>query len=69
MFIQRFLELDLKNGEYICIMNEKGECTNGNYRNGFDNNNKSFKFQNHSNGKTDIIFIEKLQRLDINSRA
>lgn len=69
MHINQFIKLDLKLGDYIWIMNEKGEGFPGNFDGSFDASKQTFKFRNHSNGKTQIIEIAKLQRLDLNQRA
>lgn len=69
MHINDFIKLDLKIGDYIWIMNEKGEGFQGNYNGNFDPSRQTFQFRNHSNGQTQTIEIIKLQRLDINQRA
>lgn len=69
MHINDFIKLDLKIGDYIWIMNEKGEGFPGNYAGNFDPSKQTFQFRNHSNGKTQTIEINKLQRLDINQRS
>jgi hypothetical protein len=69
MHINDFIKLDLKIGDYIWMMNESGEGIPGNYDGNFNQSNSTFQFRNHSNGKTQVINIEKLQRLELNSRA
>lgn len=69
MHLNDFIKLDLKIGDYIWIMNEKGEGFPGNYHGNFDPSKQTFQFRNHSNGQTQTIEIVKLQRLDINQRA
>ena len=69
MHIADFLKLELKYFDYIWIMNEKGEGFYGNYLGTADSSNQSFKFQNHSNGQTQIIEVGKLQMLQIKQRA
>lgn len=69
MHINDFIKLDLKIGDYIWIMTEKGEGYPGNYNGNFDPSKQSFQFRNHSNGQTQTVEIKKLQSLDINQRA
>ncbi len=54
-------ELNLKPGEMIYIVNEKGEGISGVYENNYCSSNETFKFSNHSNGKTEIINANNLQ--------
>ena len=58
-----FKQLQLKQGDYIYLMTEKGEGFYGSYENDYNNSNESFVFNNHSNGQTEVILIEKLQDL------
>ena len=58
-----FIKLDLKFGELIYLVNEKGEGYTGIYENDYNSSNETFKFNNYSNGKIETIFIEKLQDL------
>ncbi|SEO65697.1 hypothetical protein SAMN05192574_110152 [Mucilaginibacter gossypiicola] len=58
-------KLNLTIGDYIHIMNESGEMFYGNYLGNFDGMNGTFSFANHSNGQTQTIVINKLQRLGI----
>lgn len=69
MHINDFIKLDLKLGDYICIMNAKGEGFWGNYDGSFDNSKNTFSSRNHSNGKTETVEINRLQRLDLSQRA
>ena len=69
MHLNDFIKLDLKIGNYIWIMNEKGEGFPGNFNGSFDPAKQTFKFRNHSNGQTQTIEIAKLQILDLNQRA
>jgi hypothetical protein len=69
MHINDFIKLELKIGDYIWIMNEDGEGYNGNYIGNFDPPKQTFQFRNHSNGQTQTIEINKVQRLDINQRV
>ena len=59
-----FEKLNLKYGDYIWLMNKKGEGYFGFFYNDFNLSKKTFKFRNHSNGKDEIILIESLQRLE-----
>lgn len=65
MNINIFIQLNLKIGDYIWIMNEKGEGSHGNYNGNFDPLNQTFQFRNHSNGQTETIEISKLQSFQI----
>jgi len=69
MNIFDFIKLDLKQGDYIWIMNEKGEGFHGNYDGNFNQSKQTFQFRNHSNGQIQTIEIDKLQRLQINHRT
>ncbi len=69
MYILEFIKLNLQIGDFIWLMNEKGEGFTGNYAGSFNESNQTFQFNNHSNGKTQTIEIQKLQRLVINQRA
>ena len=69
MHINDFIKLDLKIGDYIWIMNENGEGFPDNFNGNFDPSKQTFQFRNHSNGQTETIKINMLQRLDINERA
>lgn len=60
MHINDFIKLYLKVGDYIWIMNEKGEGFRGNYDGNFNQLNQTFHFRNHSNGKIQQIEISKL---------
>lgn len=61
--------MDLKLGDFIWILNEKGEGFPGNYAGDFSQAAQTFQFNNHSNGQKQTIEIGKLQRLVINQRA
>lgn len=65
MPINDFTRLGLKIGDFIWIMNERGEGFPGNYDGNFDSTKNTFQFRNHSNGQTQTIEINKLQRLDL----
>ena len=69
MHITEFIKLELQFGDFIWILNEKGEGFPGNYAGNFIQANQTFQFNNHSNGKKQTIEIGKLQRLVINQRA
>lgn len=58
-----FLNLDLKQGELIQIMNEKGEVFIGIFENEYNSSNETFRFSNFSNGQTEIVYIDRLQDL------
>ncbi len=58
-----FIKLNLRQGELIYLMNEKGEGIYGTYENEYDSSNDTFKFSNHSNGQIQIIYINQLQDL------
>ena len=62
MSIYSFKELKLKNGDLIYIQNEKGEGITGVFED-YNSSQETFKFQNYSNGKNEIIQIEKLQSI------
>ena len=55
MHINEIIKLDLKIGDYIRIVNEKGERFLGNYNGNVDSSKQTFQFRNHSNGKTQVI--------------
>ena len=69
MNIEDFIKLELKSGDLIWIINEKGEGYPGSFEGSFDLSKQTFKFRNHSNGKLQIIEIYKLQLLVINQRV
>lgn len=58
-----FIKLNLKQGELISLMNEKGEVFIGIYENDYNSSNETFRFSNYSNGQTETIYIERLQDL------
>lgn len=58
-----FVKLNLKQGEFIFLINEKGEGYSGTYENEYNSSNETFRFSNHSNGQTETINIERLQDL------
>lgn len=58
-----FRELELTDGEFIYLINERGEGFSGVYEGEYDNANETFKFYNSSNGITETIYIEMLQLL------
>ena len=58
-----FKQLNLEFGDYIYIQNERGEGYYGTYENEYNSSNETFKFSNHSNGKVEVIKLEKLQQL------
>lgn len=60
MNINSFKELKLKNGDLIYIQNEKGEEITGIFENDYNSSQETFRFQNYSNGKNEIIQIEDL---------
>lgn len=57
-----FRKLDLKYGNLIYLVTETGEGFNGTYQGDFTGT--TFSFNNFSNGKTQKIFLDKLQRLE-----
>lgn len=59
----KFLSLALKKGETIHLINERGASYVGTYENEFNVSTETFKFQNFSTGRTEVIHIEKLQVL------
>lgn len=59
-----YQNLGLKKGDHIWIMNEKGEGFWGNFVEG-KSTERFFLFNNHSNGKTEEIEVEKLQQLQL----
>jgi hypothetical protein len=63
MHIAAFKKLELEIGDYIWIMNERGEGYWGNYAGEYNPSNQTFKFKNHSNGQTETIEIQNLQKL------
>lgn len=68
--IHVFIELDLKQGELIYLMTEKGEGFTGTYQNEYNSSKETFTFSNFSNGKEETIYIDRLQelrRLNINN--
>ena len=69
MNIADFLKLELEYWDYIWLMNEKGEGFYGNFAGAIDSSYQSFKFQNHSNGQSQIIEVRKLQILQIKQCA
>lgn len=69
MNLNDFIKLNLKIGDFIWIIDEKGEGFRGNFNGSFDAAKHTFKFINHSNGQTQTIEINKLQRLDLNQRS
>jgi hypothetical protein len=58
-----FNKLKLRIGEVIYLQNAKGEGITGTYQNEFNSSNNTFRFDNHSNGKSELIKIETLQLL------
>ena len=62
MSIYNFKDLELKNGDIIYIQNEKGEGITGVFED-YNSSQETFRFQNYSNGKNEIIQIEKLQSI------
>lgn len=63
MNIYTFRELKLKCGEFIYLVNERGEGFSGVYEGEYDNANETFKFNNSSNGIIETIYIKNLQVL------
>lgn len=63
MHPSQFLKLQLKQGDYIWITNERGERFGGIYQGQYNSGNQTFKFQNGSNGQTETAEIQKLQGL------
>lgn len=63
MHISKFIDLNLMPGDYILIINEKGERFGGTYLGQYNSLNHTFKFQNNSNGQTETIEVHNLQML------
>ncbi|TSE06975.1 hypothetical protein [Aquimarina algiphila] len=63
MSVYIFKQLNLNRGDLIYIQNEKGEGINGSYEGEYNPSNESFKFSNFNYGKTEIIYLDKLQAL------
>jgi len=55
--MNEFQKLSLNTGNLIYIQNKKGEGITGTFQNEYNSSNESFKFINHSNGKSEIIKI------------
>lgn len=64
MQLIEFEKLNLKYGDYIWIMNERGEGFYGYFEDHSNPGMTVFKFKNHSNGKLESIHISRLQRLE-----
>lgn len=64
MQVIEFERLKLKYGDYIWIMDEKGEGFYGYFEDQASPGMTVFKFRNHSNGKLESVYISKLQRLE-----
>ncbi|AFU69424.1 hypothetical protein P700755_002683 [Psychroflexus torquis ATCC 700755] len=62
MSIYSFKELKLKAGDIIYMQNENGEGITGIFED-YNSSQETFRFQNYSNGKNEIIQIEKLQSI------
>ncbi len=60
-----FRELELKYGDSIFLIDEKGEGFSGMYEGEYDNSTETFKFNNSSKGITETIYIENLQHLEL----
>lgn len=69
MSVATFFELNLKFGDTIFIIDEKGEGWPGIYQNGYDHGKHTFNFHNFSKGCPQKIEVLKIQRLDINQRG
>ncbi len=50
-----FITLNLNQGEYISLMNEKGEVYTGTYENEYNPSNETFRFCNHQMGKLKLF--------------
>lgn len=61
--IHVFIKLNLKQGEYIYLMNEKGEGFSGTCENDYNSTNETFRFSNFSNGQIETVDIDRLQDL------
>lgn len=61
---QKFLTLNLKYGDQIYLVNDKGERFNGTYEDEYNSSNNSFKFLNFSNGQIEMIYLDNLHDLD-----
>ena len=57
-----FQDLHLQYGDMIYLVIETGEGFTGNYHNNFTGS--SFSFSNFSNGREEIIELDKLQQLE-----
>ncbi|MBT2620366.1 hypothetical protein [Chryseobacterium sp. ISL-6] len=60
-----FRELELKYGDFIFLIDEKGEGFSDMYEGEYDNSTETFKFNNSSKGITETIYIENLQHLEL----
>lgn len=58
-----YQKLNLKYGDLIYIVNEKGEGITGTFENNYNSNQETFNFQNFSNGQNEIVEIQKLQSI------
>ena len=57
--LQKYKELKIKVGDYIHLINEKGEGIDGNFE--VELSNDSFSFFNNTTGRSEIVNISMLQ--------
>lgn len=58
-----FEALQLKYWDCITFFLAGGKMCVGNYADEYDNSNGTFKFSNHSNGKTETIKVAEIENL------
>ena len=57
-----FENLELKYWDYIRFINEKGEGLMGNFEDEYENSKGTFKFSNHSSGRSEVIHLSNIQQ-------
>lgn len=57
--IAKYQELKIKTGDYIYLVNSKGEGVDGNFEAELSNN--TFSFFNNTTGRSEIVEITELQ--------
>ena len=60
-----FENLGLEDGDNISFNNQQGKLSVGQFR-GFDYSTRTFKFQNFSNGKNEVISLNDINNLVVN---
>lgn len=63
MHFLHFEELKLMVGDQIFFINERGEGLLGRYEGGYEHGKDTFSFHNFGNGRTEIIYLSKIQHL------